>query len=198
MRSSLFDQMVWVEQKLGIKLREGNVLWPRMIELSERRNLLTHTSGVVSSEYIQNCGKAGCDIENVKIGDKLGVESPYLRQGIDLVLEFGIKLSQVVWRKMLPGDLDGAVDEFNRVAFDLIVHSRFDLAARLLKFGLEEMKKHGKEFARKQMVVNYANAVKLGGNKDAAIEILDKEDWSATNDKYRICVLSDAGKQRPS
>ena len=38
------------------------------------------------------------------------------------------------------------------------------------------------------MVVNLANAEKLGGNKDEAERILASEDWTASTDRYRICV----------
>ena len=190
MRSSLSDQHGWIEQKLVLKIKDGNVLWPGLVEMLERRNLITHTDGVVSSQYLQAAKKFGFEAADVKLGDRLDVQGAYLREKIDLVLEFGIKLIQVVWRKILPLQLDSAVGDLNHVAYELIVDRRFKLAANLLKFGLDEMKKHGTEAARKQMVVNYANAVKMGGDKEAAVKILDKEDWTATNDKYRICVHS--------
>jgi hypothetical protein len=38
------------------------------------------------------------------------------------------------------------------------------------------MKKYGEEATRKRMIVNLANAQKLGGNKEEAEKILQNED----------------------
>lgn len=40
------------------------------------------------------------------------------------------------------------------------------------------------------MIVNLANAVRLGGDKERAKAILGKEDWSATGLNFKICVAS--------
>ncbi len=60
----------------------------------------------------------------------------------------------------------------------------------MFEFGIYTMKKHGSEAIRKRMIVNYANAIKLDGDKAKAEAILDAEDWSATTDVYRICVAA--------
>lgn len=52
------------------------------------------------------------------------------------------------------------------------------------------MKSHGSDATRKQLVVNYANAEKLSGNKVNAEKILGAEDWSAATDDFKICVAA--------
>ncbi len=60
----------------------------------------------------------------------------------------------------------------------------------MLRFGLHDMKKHGPDKVRKQIVVNYANAEKLAGRMDSAEEILSRDDWSASTNDYVICVAA--------
>jgi hypothetical protein len=105
-------------------------------------------------------------------------------------LEFGIKLTQVVWRKLVPGEVGVADSDLNQLSYSLITKRRYREATTLLRFGLYEMKKHGEDAIRKQMVVIPANAEKLGGNKDEAEKILSNEDWSSSTDKYIICVAA--------
>ncbi len=40
------------------------------------------------------------------------------------------------------------------------------------------------------MVINNANAEKLSGNIEEAKKILSTEDWTATSQKYNICVAA--------
>jgi hypothetical protein len=82
------------------------------------------------------------------------------------------------------------LEHLNRFSYRLITQRKYKLAAKMLRFGLQEMKRWGTEATRKMMVVNYANAQKLDGNVQLSQEILDSEDWSASTDNYRICVAA--------
>jgi hypothetical protein len=76
MRSSHSDQIEWLEKKLDLDLRKNDV-WPKFVEICERRNLLTHTAGRVSTQYISVCGKHKYDVGKVSVGEKLVVSSKY-------------------------------------------------------------------------------------------------------------------------
>jgi hypothetical protein len=52
LRLSHHEQFDWMEKIFHIKLRVKLPVWPRFVELCERRNLLTHTAGVVSKQNI--------------------------------------------------------------------------------------------------------------------------------------------------
>lgn len=54
-RLSHSDQIAWLEKKLSIPLTKELKIWPAFIELCERRNIFTHTNGVVSSQYCRVC-----------------------------------------------------------------------------------------------------------------------------------------------
>jgi hypothetical protein len=193
-RKSHPDQITWLSATLKMTLTKDLTIWPEFVELCERRNLLTHTGGIVSAQYLKVCRDHGYPVENAQIGQKLAVTATYYRKAVQIVLEFGMKLIQVVWRKLVETDINTADRELNVFGYRLITRRRYKAAATMLRFGLYEMKKHGSDAVRKMMVVNYANAVKLGGDKVQAEQILDAEDWSASTDDYRICVAAVKGE----
>ncbi len=190
MRKSHEDHVEWIEKRVELSIKDKNNIWGKYVEIFERRNLLTHTSGKVSPQYLAKCKAAGFDVSSVSLGSKLSVSENYLREAVVLLTEFGIKLIQVVWRKILPSEIAEAVESLDGAAFNLIERRRYGTAASILKFGLEEVKEKGPDLVRKRMIVNYANAVKLDGDLDGALKIIDKEDWSASQLKFRVCVAA--------
>jgi hypothetical protein len=193
-RQSHPEQIEWLATKLNMTLAKELNIWPDFVELCERRNLLVHTGGKGSAQYLKVCEEHGHRAEGTQIGQKLGITPKYFRASVETLLEFGMKLIQVVWRKLVPADINDADGELNEFAYRLITRRRYSAAATMLSFGLYEMKKHGNDAIRKMMVVNYANAVKLGGDKVQAERILGEEDWSASTDDYKICVAAVKGE----
>jgi len=189
-RSSHADQIRWLEKKLEMTLTKDLKIWPDFIEICERRNLITHTGGVISSQYISVCKEHGVDVAARRVGDELTVDQRYYAHAVTVILEMGIKLTQVIWRKLVPTEIEQAATELNKFAYATIVNRKYKAAAEILEFGLQTLKKHGTEAIRKSMIVNYANAVKLGGDKSGAERILDSEDWSAAKDVYKLCVAA--------
>jgi hypothetical protein len=188
MRGSHSDQIKWIEGKANTEIRKTN-LWPRYVELFERRNIIAHSAGIVSAQYLDVCKQSGYDVGGISVGQKLPITGKYLRKSVDLLTEFGIKLIQVVWRKLKPADMEAAIEKLSETGYELIVSRRYKLAAELLRFGLEDQKP-GNDASRKRMIINRANALKLAGKKEDAQAVLDKEDWSAATARYMICVYA--------
>jgi len=189
-RSSHAEQIRWLEKKLEMTLTKDLKIWPDFIEICERRNLITHTDSVVSSQYLSVCKDHGVDVSAISVGDKLKVDQKYYARAVSVISEIGIKLTQVIWRKLVPTEIHLAATELNEIAYRMIAKRKYKVAAEMFEFGIYTMKKHGSEAIRKRMIVNYANAIKLDGDKAKAEAILDAEDWSATTDVYRICVAA--------
>jgi hypothetical protein len=95
MRSNHVAQLEWIEKAVPIDLMKDNPILPKFVEVCERRNLLTHTGGKVSPQYLQVCKKHGVDMGLLKIGDLLRPNSAYIRSASLLVFEFWLKLIQV-------------------------------------------------------------------------------------------------------
>jgi hypothetical protein len=194
MRDSHHEQFDAMEKRFGMKLREGLSIWPNFIEVCERRNLFTHTGGVVSGQYIKAGVQHNFSTTNINIGDTLTVDANYLRESVNIIYEIGAKLGYVLWRKFdgkKPLPAAAADQALNDLCYELICKKQYTLADKILKFGVEEVtKRKGREDIRKRMVVNRANACRLGGDKNNATNILDLEDWSAADERFQLCVAA--------
>jgi hypothetical protein len=100
-----------------------------------------------------------------------------------------LKLIQVIWRKIVPGETAQASASLNDRAYEIIVHRRFELAITMLQFGLG-LKNTIPENVRRMMIVNLANAYKLSGDVDKARLTLDGHDWSAASTEFQICIAA--------
>ena len=193
MRESHVEQFNWLEKKFSIKLRVDLPSWTKFIEMTERRNLYVHCDGKVSSQYLHVCQENGVEYDKeIKIGDRLEIDAKYFQNAYRVLFELGVKLANVFWRKFIPGDIEKADTHLNGICYDLISFEEYNLAANLLDFATEILKSH-KDSDKRVLVVNRAQAYKWLGNAEKSIEILDKEDWSACNDQFRLAnaVLKD-------
>lgn len=101
LRNSHVEQFDWLESKFGIPLRKGLDSWPTFVETTERRNLLVHTGGIVSSQYIKNCKEHKVAFGNdLKPGSELHVDAEYVAKAYFCIFEIGVKLAHVLWRKL--------------------------------------------------------------------------------------------------
>jgi hypothetical protein len=184
-----FDQLSAVGGLFNIKIEMKDRCVKEFLEICERRNLFTHNAGVVNARYLKKCKEYGVGNDNLKAGDVLGVSSKYYRPAISTTHELCIKLLQFIWRKLVPTERDNADLELNQTAFDLMRSGDYKLAEGILNYGISQTGRH-KDSVRRMMVVNYANAIKQGGDKARAIQELDKFDWTATSRKFQISVAA--------
>ncbi|MYN68579.1 MAG: hypothetical protein F4X11_26785 [Acidobacteria bacterium] len=195
LRKSHDEQFSWLESTFKLKLREGLQQWPDFVELTERRNLFVHARGIVSRQYLDVCRRHRVRVgEEMKLGKKLHVTPEYFANAHGCVLEIGVMLGQVLWRKMLPDSLLDADKHLNRVCYELLEERRYDLAATLLDFAACTFKKKfGSEEYRRMMVVNRAQAYKWLKQGGKCEKIMQSEDWSASQDSFRLAdaVLKD-------
>jgi len=122
LRDSHTAQFEWLEGKLGLPLRKDLTVWPTFVEITERRNLFVHTNGAVNSQYLAICKKAGAPLEEgCNVGAALVVSPQYFSKACDAIAEIGVKLSQVMWRKLLPSDNDAADHSLIELSYDLLL-----------------------------------------------------------------------------
>lgn len=187
LRKSHTEQFDWLENKFGLKLREGLSIWPTFIEITERRNLFVHNRGIITNQYLSVCNKHNIDLQkDIQIGDQLQVTAEYFRSVYECIFEVGVKLAHVLWRKLQPADRESADQHLNNISYDLLAAEQFKLASILLDFATSTLKKYADEQRRLTFVVNKAQAYKWMGNSEAAKKIISSEDWSATNDVFKL------------
>jgi hypothetical protein len=121
-----------------------------------------------------------------KIGVILPVSPAYFRKAHETLLEIGVKLAQVFWRKLIPAQLKEADGSLVTLSYQLLEEGRYDLAKALLDFATEVLKKHSSTDYRLRFVVNRAQAYKWSGDEVKARTILDREDFSALSDAFKL------------
>jgi hypothetical protein len=194
LRKSHAEQFDWMEEKFGVKLREGLPVWPAFVEVTERRNLFVHSDGVTSSQYFKVCRENKVVVEGgLGVGSRLNVTPAYFETAYRAVFEIGVKLAHVLWRKTHSADLAAADRNLADITYDVLRGEEYELAITLLEFATTTLKKHCTEEYRRIFLVNLAQAQKWTGNSDKAAEIMSGEDWTAVSDKFRIAkaVLAD-------
>ena len=72
-RDSHVQQIEWLEKKLSMPLRKDLKIWPQFVEICERRNLISHTDGVVSSQYLAVCKEHGVSTNGAAVGSRLEI-----------------------------------------------------------------------------------------------------------------------------
>jgi len=194
LRKSHSDQFIWLEGRLGIPLKKDLDVWPQFIEVTERRHLFVHTGGVVTSGYFQTCETHGFNFEKKpKIGEELSVTKEYFDKACECILEIGIKLAHVIWRKVQPDKANNIDSNLNRVCVDLINNGQYELVIKLLDFVIKCKAWKSSMQMKLYFELNLAQAHKWKGNKEKCKEILSSRDFSELSDKYKLAyaVLKD-------
>lgn len=182
-------QLVAINKLFNINIDTDDRCVKDFLEICERRNLFTHNAGIANSRYLTKCAQFGVDCKSVKVGDKLPVSRAYFQNSIMTIQELTIKLTQYLWRKLSPQERDAADSALNEAAFELLIGGDYKLAERILDYGINHTGKSS-DMMRRMMVVNFANAIKLGGDRKRALAELAKYDWSATNIAFEISVAA--------
>jgi hypothetical protein len=188
LRKSHPEQFDWLEKKFEIHLRTDLPAWPHFVEITERRNLFVHADGVISSQYIENCKAEKVQLdEKATLGRVLNVNATYFKKAHRTVFEIGVKLAQVLWRKVAPKEAESADRNLTDLTYELLVEGKYDLAKVILDFADTTLaKRHANERYRLMFLVNRALAHYLSGQKDKCAEILATQDWSATDEAFRL------------
>jgi hypothetical protein len=189
LRESHIKQFKWLENKLCITLRKDLPSFSDFIEITERRNLFVHCNGVVSRQYLDVCKENGVkNINEVQLVQKLNADPAYFNKCYMVLLEIGVKLGQVIWRKLLPEDIQNADNHLNNVCYQLLIKGHNRLALNLLTFATDTIKKHHDQEIHCIMTINKALAYYLSDKKDECQKVLSKHDWTATNDKFKLAI----------
>ncbi|ESU25227.1 hypothetical protein FLJC2902T_31690 [Flavobacterium limnosediminis JC2902] len=187
LRDSHSDHFIWLENKLSLALRKDLPIWQEFIEITERRNLFVHNDGIVSSQYLTICRQNNVKFEvEPKLGEKLNVDDDYFEKAYRCLFELSVKLTQVIWRKLLPSDLEFADESLNDICFDLLRQGQTELTIVLLDFATQTLKKHFNEETKNVFIVNKALAFKLNNQIKECQDIVNSKDWSASSDKFKI------------
>ncbi len=181
-REGYTDQFKKLEKLFGINTLRDFPEWGAFIESAQRRNLLVHCDGVVSNQYLAICADNNYKVDNVKIGDRLGVSSKYMVAVVERMIKISTMLGQTLWRKILPDEKERGIADshLNAIIYNFLSNERWCIAEELGSFACgKAILKNSAELSARISIVNLAIALKFGGKPPKAVECLDKYDWSA-------------------
>ena len=186
-RESHIKQLELLSNKFSVALTKDLPCYNNFIEITERRNLFVHTNGRVSSQYLKTCNERPVDHkdEDVKIGEVLSAEPMYIEHCYNTLFEIGVKLGQVIWRK-LEKDLKNADESLIEIGYELIKQEKYSLACVILGFSCERYVKHFNKETEYVLCVNRALAYYLKGDNNTCKEIINSVDWSGADSKFRL------------
>jgi hypothetical protein len=189
LRDSHTAQFEWLEGKLGISLRKELSAWPCFIELTERRNLFVHADGVVGAQYLSVCNRNGVVLgKDSSLGATLRVPPEYFKTVCDCLTEIGVKLGQVLWRKIQPESIEAADEALANVTFDLLALREYAFAETLLIFATQTLPRHASAELVLIFKVNLAIAYKWQAKNEDCQRLLNSVDWSALSDKFQLAA----------
>jgi hypothetical protein len=190
MRKSHTEQFKYLEG-FGFK-QPPEDMWATFIELTERRNLVVHTGLVVSQQYINICQEHNVKTK-AELGKRLGLSGSYIPHACDFIIELGAKLGQTIWRVTRKNEHDRQDSEFIKLTYGLLEDEEYELARRILDFGLSPPMRFAKPIDRMLSVVNLAQAYKWLGQQEKCLETLKQIDFSIVSEQFRLAdyVLRD-------
>lgn len=190
LRDSHSAQVKYLEAQLGIQFRDKLAVWPEFIELTERRNLLVHCGGTVSSQYLRVCSSNDCKISpKTKAGSQLHVSPEYFNRCHAVLVEVGLKLGQAVLRKLFPEKLRPIDSAINNYGVELLSNARWDLALMIFDFACNlPPKLVSDDFLKRVFAINKSIALKFSGNSAACNALLDSMDWTSSSSAFTLAV----------
>jgi len=189
-RKSYIEQFAELERAFGISTLRAFPEWAQFVEMSQRRNLMTHAGGSVSQQYLVVCDREGFRFDSrPALRERLTLEADYLIETMFTVSKVGFMLAHTLWRKVLPDDARKAVDALNDSIYQRLTSKKWRSAAGFGMFGLQDvMIKDATDMSRRIRIINTAIALTHLEKSSSAIELLDKEDWSASIREFRLAV----------
>ena len=149
-----------------------------------------HTDGIVSSQYLSICREHKCAIlDECVVGTKLGVTKDYFNSAFECIYEIGIKLTQVIWRRLDKTDLEPSGNDLVNLSVSLIENRHYNIAIRVLEFFTGKEVRHDQESTRRTHVINLAQSYKWSKRDEDCSRLLNSYDWSGWDDKFRLAVL---------
>ncbi|WP_156500452.1 hypothetical protein [Croceicoccus bisphenolivorans] len=187
-RGSHSEQSDYIRKNFGVDIRKDWKRWPNYIEIFERRNLVAHGEKAFNKRYVQICTDNGHSGLEKILGDDVKLTESYLKQSLNILIEYSILLSFSLFRKFVKEDEDKAFINLNQAVFKLLQREHYVVAERLASYALSLNKTKMTAQTKLMLVVNRASALRHDGRNDDALKVLDEQDWTASSDLFKFCV----------
>lgn len=193
MRGSHEKHFSYLATKLGVKISRDEAIWKHFIEITERRNLIAHTDGTVSKQYIEVCGRNGVDLGDTCSGKSLEITRSYMEFSCDVLAEFAVIVGHILWRRIHKDQSQKQDTHHMIITYALVRDEKYKIAQSLIERFLQDPKNLKNEYVRKASFINLAQSYKWSENAGKCLETLNREDWSSSRDNFLVAchVLRD-------
>lgn len=177
----------WMENRLKARLLLKDFFKKRLTEITERRNLFTHSGGRVDQKYLNICERAGFKKSELpKVGEEVPMSSAYFYKSCVSIHIIGLQIGYAIWR-VLTKELEGFDQHLINTSADLLNDSNNAVAGALLAFIIEHGA-HSSDELRRMFIINHALSLKYGGHRKEAIASIKDYDWSAVGERFKLAV----------
>lgn len=186
MYKSLSDWIEYFKKSIKLKLTYVTEVFPKLIEVIARRNVIVHNDGIVNNVYLNLVSEEyRLGINN---GDVLKVDRQYIMNAIDLIESVIMAIVLEMWISEGVKDED-EVEKIRGVIYEeYLIFERWEIARILYEVCLESNKlKSSDELECK---INKWQCYKWIGRFDQIKKEVEELDVSAYEPKYKLGVLA--------
>lgn len=182
LRGSIDDWFNFLKSKLKLSMGYVDEYYPKLVEATQRRNLLIHNGGKVNRIYLSKYPKSLGECPN--IGEDIFVLPDYLSETIAIFEQNFLLIAAELWKKVGAKNKERGSLLVN-LSYDHLLSGRYDVAQSLSYFAAHD--KSLLEVDRLYAQINYWIAKKFGGEFESVQSEIEKEDFSA---KSRLFILA--------
>ena len=190
LRGSHEEQIDFIDDKLKIGIKDHFEELPSFLEIAERRNLIAHTGGKVSQQYLDRCKCFGYTHKSPpEIDSLLNIDGDYFLGSFCLCFEIGLRVSQASYRRLFPDELKDADRSLNNLTIKFLDSGEWELAERVCNFNLsipDKLRSSDDHEFKYYALINRAIAQK-NLEKDIEPGLLGVP-WAAFHPKYSMAL----------
>lgn len=162
-------------------------------EICERRNIITHASGIVNRRYRERLIQLKFPEKDIpKIGEELDITSNYILRSNGRVALLGFWILHSVWRKISPSESVESMRYIISASHDMLTAGFTKMARRICTLGLSFDKITDVEKA--YLVINLAlsyyleDGVEEVSKKENVEKSLSLREWDIVNGKFALAI----------
>lgn len=127
------DWSGWFKRHCGESLKDLALDWWSIREIFERRHVVLHNGGLVSSEYLARLDFSGREAPS--LGDRLEVDDDYVANALDQLDIVGSAVAILAWGSWLPDQRDRSAGRLLSRAYTGLTVERWRVTERLAAIG---------------------------------------------------------------
>jgi hypothetical protein len=190
----------WIAEKFGVNLTSDIKLLAGFTEICQRRHLLTHAGGMVNERYLSICSRAGCNMDPLpKLGERVPVNSEYLRSATARVYQVGFFTLHILWQKLVPKDVEVSYSSVLTASHDFLENGLTKMCLRLCDFVLKGPKRPS-ERVHAYLTINKAlsflnDESTSAEQRDRDVKsVLNSRDWSVVSPTLALALACIRGE----